>query len=112
MSSLPPPLVALLERYKRLLEDRFGSRLQRLLVFGSYARGQAVLDSDLDVCVVIDDLTHDERGEAIDLAWAACAGDLEAPTLSPLVWTRAEYQDRLSRERRIARDIEREGLPV
>jgi len=67
----------------------------------------------MDVLVVIDTLTHAERVEAIDLAYAALEGHVEsAPMLTPLVWTRAEHADRLSRERRIALEIERDGIAV
>jgi predicted nucleotidyltransferase len=40
--------------------------VQIVRLFGSWARGTATADSDLDVAVVVDDLDDDERRAAID----------------------------------------------
>jgi predicted nucleotidyltransferase len=40
-------------------------------LFGSYARGDAEEDSDVDVAVIVDALTEPERTAAIDLAFEA-----------------------------------------
>ena len=44
----------LLEEFKRELRRIYGSRLKRLIVYGSYARGEAGEGSDLDLLVVLD----------------------------------------------------------
>lgn len=36
------------------MQRAYGSRLERLVLFGSYARGEARPDSDIDVLVVLD----------------------------------------------------------
>jgi len=102
-----------LREYRRLLDATFGSRLSSMRLFGSRARGDADEDSDADVLVVVDGLTEAERTTAIDLAFDAwrntgCAG----PLLSPLVWSPAEQEARRRAERRIALDIDREGIPL
>lgn len=38
------------------LKDLYGDRLQRVILFGSWARGDADEESDLDLCVVLDDV--------------------------------------------------------
>jgi predicted nucleotidyltransferase len=110
---LPEELQASLEEYRRLLDTEFGVRLQSLRLFGSRARGDADVDSDADVLVVVDGLTEAERARAIDLAFrawrnAGCRG----PLISPLPWSRAEQEMRRRAERRIAIDIDREGVPL
>jgi predicted nucleotidyltransferase len=109
----PEELQASLEEYRRLLDAEFGVRLQSLRLFGSRARGDADADSDADVLVVVDGLTEAERARAIDLAFGAwrkagCRG----PLISPLPWSRAEQQSRRKAERRIALDIDRQGVPL
>jgi predicted nucleotidyltransferase len=108
---IPHDLAPLLAAYRSRLESRFGDRLLSLRLFGSRARGDHEPDSDADVAVVVRDLTDDERAEAIDLAFAAWLAAGRPPALlAPLVWSEAEQADRLAAERRIALDIEREGI--
>ena len=111
MASMPPLVAATLERYAALLRCEFGRRVDRVVLFGSHARGSARPGSDIDVLVVIRDLTTDERVRAIDLAYEASRQlGREAPIPTPLVWSDTEHASRLAHERRLALDIEREGL--
>jgi predicted nucleotidyltransferase len=106
-------LQATLREYRRLLESEFGARLRSMRLFGSQARGDASEESDADVSVVIAGLTEAERGRAIDLAYAAWRNaGAGGPLISPLPWSESDREDRLATERRIALDIEREGIPV
>lgn len=98
--------------FRALVDQRFGERLRSMTLFGSRARGDAEPDSDIDVLVVVDDLTEVERGEVIDLAMAARRVVGGGPLLSPLVWSREQQEARVRAERRIALDIAREGLPL
>lgn len=43
------------QRFKTLLQAVYGERLERVVVFGSYARDEQRPDSDLDVLVVLKD---------------------------------------------------------
>jgi predicted nucleotidyltransferase len=113
MSALRPEIADLARRYRALLELDFGSRLCEVVVFGSQARGDADTESDLDVAVVISDLTESERSRAIRLAFEAWwAGGRRGPLLQPLVWSDVEREECTADERRIALDIQREGVPV
>jgi predicted nucleotidyltransferase len=59
-----------LDRFKALLSERVG--LHSLVMFGSRARGDADLDSDLDVLVVLDSQPTDRGRDLIsDCAWEA-----------------------------------------
>lgn len=50
-----------LELFKKQLQAEFGDRLDSTQLFGSKARGDAAKHSDIDVLVVIKDLTGAER---------------------------------------------------
>ncbi len=46
-----------LARFREALEETYGPRLERAILFGSRARGDATADSDYDVAVFLHDLT-------------------------------------------------------
>jgi uncharacterized protein len=52
MSEVTHPI---LRRLRIELEQLYGPRLERIILFGSRARGDARLDSDWDVAVVLRD---------------------------------------------------------
>ena len=58
----------MLPEYRRRLEAMYGARLERLVLFGSQARGEARPDSDIDVLIVLsgplDDWAETERTSA------------------------------------------------
>ena len=56
-------LAALLAALRR----RFSRRLRKVLLFGSRARGEAALDSDYDLLVVLDRVTAADRETVLEL---------------------------------------------
>ena len=90
------------------LRRRCSERVREVALFGSWARGQARIDSDIDLAVIIDGLTTSERSEAIDLALSAAAEfDIE---VTPFVVSGEHFDELRRRERRIASDILREDV--
>jgi predicted nucleotidyltransferase len=107
---VPPRVLAAAGDLKVSVGSRFGARLLELRLFCSYARGDWGPDSDVDVLVVVDGLTHAERREVSDLA-----EDVYFQTLvrvSPLALSGDEMRTLRAREYLIASEIERDGVPV
>ena len=99
-------LRASLDAYAARLRARFGDRVQVVALFGSWARGEATERSDVDVAVVIDRLSRDEWRAAL-----ADAVDFDADVaLAPYVVSTSKWDELRARRRRIARDIEHEGV--
>lgn len=107
---LPPAIRLALTEYAERLRGVFGQRVVELRLFGSYARGEAHEDSDVDVLVVIDDLT--------DLEIGAVAGEA-APIiqstglpLAPLPMPSAQLASLRQQGRALAGALDREGIAL
>lgn len=101
---------AALDQLVAWIRRRFGARVVELTLFGSRARGEGNEDSDVDVLVAIDDVTS---GEARDIAHLC--GDLLTEhdvIVSPFVLATARLEELRRRERLIAREIRRDGVPL
>jgi uncharacterized protein len=49
---------AILNRFRAALDEAYGARIERVVLFGSRARGDARPDSDYDVAVFLKDLDN------------------------------------------------------
>jgi len=58
----------LLKRFRATLEEIYGQRLERVMLYGSRARGDAREDSDYDVAVFLHDYTPGTSTELYRLA--------------------------------------------
>ncbi|HEY2030130.1 MAG TPA: nucleotidyltransferase domain-containing protein [Myxococcales bacterium] len=107
---MPALIASALKQLRSALEARFGARLLRMRLFGSYARGEANEDSDVDVFVLLDEVSRQDFRAVLD-----AAADVSVECLlqiSPLVFSAARYAQWKRDERAIVRDIEREGISV
>lgn len=99
-----------LTQFHQLAKAHLGSRLLECRLFGSKARGDDHPESDLDVLVVIAALQYADKYWTI-----TCGADISLEylvELSPLVLSPQQFQQLVQRERRLALDIEREGIPL
>ncbi len=99
-----------LRALKATLAARFGARVTDLRLFGSRARDEGHEESDLDVLIVVDGLEGGERREI-----GLVSGDLltrYGVVVSALTLSAAEWARLVRRERLLAREIERDGVPV
>jgi len=90
------------------LEALLGDRLVRMVLFGSLARGDYNDESDMDVAIIIRGLTRELKHQILDKV-----AEVELNHLTPvslLILSEEEFNRLKKRERRIALDIEREGV--
>jgi hypothetical protein len=99
-----------LKELRAALEPFLGDRLERMVLFGSMARGDYRDDSDIDVAIVVRRLTRELKHEILDRV-----AEVELKHFMPvsvLVFSEEDFDRLKRRERRIALDIEREGVPL
>jgi predicted nucleotidyltransferase len=99
----------LVREFRVQLAGVYGSRLKGVYLYGSYARGEATEDSDIDVAVVLaGPLNAYEESERTSELF----GELslrEGCLLAPFFLTEEEYQ---MGAHAVHRNIVREGVPV
>jgi predicted nucleotidyltransferase len=90
------------------LESELPGLVRRVALFGSWARGEAHEDSDVDVFVLLSKATGSERARAIDTG--AMIGLERGLVITPLVLTQEEWDELVRRERLLAHEIQRDGV--
>jgi hypothetical protein len=110
-----------LARSRDAVLDRIGAAAGQLpapplsvIVFGSFARGQAGTDSDLDVVIVrSDDIHEDDDTWSVSIEeWRTQARAIAGNPVEILETSRAEAAARLAGKSTLWRDVARDGVVV
>ena len=99
-----------LDELKNKLDECLGSDTFRIILFGSRARGDYSEESDVDVAVIVRGLTKKLKNRILELI-----AEIELESLLPMsaiVFSEDEFVHLKKRERRIAIDIDKEGVPL
>lgn len=98
----------ILLKFRSVLDEVYGERIERVVLYGSRARGDAHPDSDYDVAVFLTDLT--DRWNEIDRI-AEIETDILCETgavINALPFRAGAYQERTP----LMHELRREGLDV
>ena len=87
-----------------------GERLKGFYLFGSKARGDYDVESDIDLAILVDGLDPETKRRIIDIVVAAEVKHIVV--ISSLVLSWEDFTRLRERERRIASDIDAEGIPL
>lgn len=104
----PPPADRVLKRFRAALDELYGERIERVVLFGSRARGDAHEDSDYDVAVFLRDLT--DRWQEVDRIVPVVTDILyeDGAFIHAMPYRAGAYRDRTS----LMREIRREGVDL
>jgi predicted nucleotidyltransferase len=80
----------------------------RIWAFGSRARGDATWESDLDVCIVVDELAYEDRQTLSTLAWEV--GFEHELLITTICFTTEEFEHGPMSESTLVMNILREGV--
>ena len=107
--AVSPQIPDVVREVRRRLEALYGPRLCDVILYGSYARGEADEGSDIDLLVVLEDF-EDPRAELQRMEPIASDLSLEHEVLIAVLVTRQrEYAERNSP---LLLNIRREGVAV
>lgn len=98
------------DEFLRGVRSRLASDLEEARLFGSRARGEGNAASDVDLALVVTAAGRARRREVYDLAFDV--GLKYGVQIAPLVIEREKLEELRKRERRLAADIDREGIPL
>jgi len=108
---VPKLVQATLDAFVKSVRERFGSRVVAITLFGSYARGEAHEDSDIDCLVLLDRADREDERAITDLA-ADLIWQIGGGVISPLVMSADDFERWKASERRTPLEIAREGRPL
>lgn len=100
---------AVVERFKRLAIAR-GAPVDRVILFGSRARGDCDPDSDYDVLVVVERLDPAIRRVISDCAWEA--GFDDCLVITPVVIEARTLYEGPMRSSLLLQAVREEGVPI
>ncbi|HZU91438.1 MAG TPA: nucleotidyltransferase domain-containing protein [Stellaceae bacterium] len=98
----------ILRRFRAALDRMYGDRLERVVLFGSRARGEAREDSDYDVAVFLKDLDRfwDEVDRLVEVETDILYGT--GAVINAMPYRAGAYEDRTS----LMREIRRGGVDL
>ena len=98
----------ILEAFVHLVRKKIS--LHSIVLFGSRARGDAEPDSDMDVLLIVDDLTEKGEDYISECAWEA--GFLKGIVVVPVVFSRTEWENGPERYSLLAEAVKLEGVTL
>jgi predicted nucleotidyltransferase len=98
----------ILKRFRAALDRIYGDRIERVVLFGSRARGDARDDSDYDIAVFLKDLT--DRWQEADRIVAIVTDILyeDEAFIHAMPYRAGSYEERTS----LMQEIRREGVDL
>lgn len=103
----PDEKLAVIE-FAKLLRDRFGSIIKEIILFGSKVRGEGEKDSDIDILVVLTNLSWDIKKSISELA--AQENLKHNVLISTIRYHAATWENPIIKASPFSRSVRKEGI--
>ena len=101
---------AILDQFKKRSFSELSGRIERIIVYGSYARGEARAESDLDILVIVKDKSALSESRIRDIAYDIMWDQNFKPLLSVEILEKISF-DRLAKlGSSFYRNVQNEGI--
>jgi len=101
---------ALIESYRRALDEKYPDSVHEMLIYGSKARGQAHAESDLDVLLIVKDKAGTQKRELRRIGYLLAATTDVLPSI--LAYTQEEWESRKRSGSTFRKAVERDAVRV
>lgn len=102
---------AVARQFSQEVRQQFCTRVRAIRLIGSAARGDWTSDSDIDILVLLDEVSEEDRQWLAQRALVL--GVLEhGMVLQPIPMAERQYEQLKNRERRFVLDAETEGISL
>lgn len=107
----PDEVDQVVRAFTERVKQSYGARLVRIIVYGSYARGTATTESDVDLAVILRDMAKrwHEHEQLHDIAYAVTYGSNRPLMLSVVPVDAQAYEEGATS---FIRQIKAEGVPL
>jgi predicted nucleotidyltransferase len=97
---------------KRRLPEEMRRHVERFIVFGSRARGDAPTDSDLDLIALVDKKTAEIEKALDDVAYEVMWDHDFNPIISLKVFSRSKFENSVARGMSFYKNVDTQGIVV
>jgi len=102
----------LLQEFKKRIPESVRPHIRRLILFGSAAREEDQLESDVDVLVLLDERSQEIEEALREAAYQAMWECDFQRLLSLKILSLIDYEDRLAKGYSFYQNVKREGIPL
>lgn len=99
-----------IEEFVSKVKELFGDRLDRVVLYGSYARGEQLPGSDVDLAVILKEEREDDREKLLDLRSDYLIDD--EIYFSPRIFEKEEFEKRVEENYSFYTNVDEEGVEV
>jgi predicted nucleotidyltransferase len=103
---------SIVQDIKRRLPEEMQRHIERFIVFGSRARGDAPADSDLDLIALVDKKTPEIEKALDDVAYEVMWDHDFDPIISLKVFSRSKFEDSVARGLSFYKNVDSHGITV
>lgn len=107
---MAPRILEMIKEFKEILVSRFDQEILKIVVFGSYAKGKEILESDLDILIVVKNKELEKQID--DIAYKIMWNFDFKPLLSTYVVSEAHFNYIKKIRTGFYESIEEEGIEV